>query len=165
MKIEQFIEEFHKSQNKEAYVKKHVVNTYVPYEQKIALANNLVKKTMTASNGDMVRNTPAIYMNYVFSLVYYYTDVEVDKDKSLEVLNAIEKDNISPILISAIGNDANSLDAVIKMVVEDAIQNHCDLVNFMTIKSDNIQLILDKAEEALKGLPQRRGNDGKGEDK
>lgn len=155
MKINEFIEEFNKSQNKEAFVKKHITNSYVPFEKKIALANNLVKKVMTASNGDLVRNTPGIYMNYVLSLVSLYTDIEIPENDSLEVFNQIEKNNVNSLLVTAVGADASSLDAVIKMTVEDAINNHCDLVNFMTIKEENIYLLLDKVETVLKGIPKK----------
>ena len=155
MHINDFIKEFNDAADKEKAVKKHVINTYVPFEKKIALANNIVKKVMLASNGDLVRDTPGIYMNYILALVSLYTDIEVQKDETLEVLNSIEEHNISPLLATAIGTDAGSLDAIIKMVVEDAINNHCDLVNFMTIKQDNIHFILDKAENILKGLPEK----------
>lgn len=152
MKINEFIEEFNNASDKEKAVKKHVINSYVPFENKIALANNLVKKVMTADNGDLVRNTPSIYMNYVLALLSHYTDIEVSQEESLDIFNLVEMNGVTAFLASAIGEDAGSLDAVIKMTVEDAINNHCDLVNFMTIKSDNVNLLLDKAEEVLKGL-------------
>lgn len=155
MKIEEFIEEFNKSQNKENYVKKHVISTYVPFENKIALANNIVKKTMFADNGDLVRNTPAIYMNYMLALIKLYMDIEVNDNETLSAFNLIEQYEVNPLLISAIGSDASSLDTVIKMVINDTIDNHSDLVNFMTIKEDNLKLLLDKAEAALKSLPQK----------
>lgn len=155
MKIEQFIEEFNKSQSKETYVKKHVINTYVPFENKIALANNIVKKTMFADNGDLVRNTPAIYMNYILALIKLYTDIEINDNETLSAFNLIEQYEVNPLLISAIGADAGSLDTVIRMVINDTIDNHSDLVNFMTIKEDNLKLLLDKAEAALKSLPQK----------
>jgi hypothetical protein len=39
------------------------------------------------------------------------------------------------------------------MVINDEINNHCDLVNFMTLKSDNVNIILDKFKDALAALP------------
>ena len=155
MNIEQFIEEYNKSQSKETYVKKHVISTYVPFENKIALANNIVKKTMFADNGDLVRNTPAIYMNYMLALIKLYTDIEINDNETLSAFNLIEQYEVNPLLVSAIGSDASSLDTVIKMVINDTIDNHSDLVNFMTIKEDNLKLLLDKAEAALKSLPQK----------
>jgi len=150
MKIEQFIEEFHKSQNKEAYVKKHVVNTYVPYEKKITIANAIVKRVMRMESGDVIRNTPAIYMNYVLALVKEYTDIEIMHDDSLNIMNSLEENEITPIITKLVGKDIVSFETILKMVVSDEIDNHNDIVNFMSLKSDNVSLIIDKIEETLK---------------
>jgi hypothetical protein len=94
-------------------------------------------------------------MNEVVSLVREYTDIEIGKNESLDVFNKIEKNNITELLVDAIGSDAQRLQTVISMVVNDAVANHGDLVNFMSLKSDNVNVILDKLKDALVALPQK----------
>lgn len=151
MDIKEFIKGY--NQNGVNFLKLHVIRKYIPYEQKIAIAKAIVKTTMKTPTGDFVRNTPAVYMNYSLSLVRDYTDVEIDPKESLATFNLLEKEDVFSNLIEAIGEDARKLDTVVKMVINDEINNHCDLVNFMTLKSDNVNIILDKFKDALAALP------------
>lgn len=153
MKIEQFVEEFNKSQNKEAYVKKHVVNEYVPFERKLGISD-LIAKKMTLDNGDLIKNTPMVYENFILSLIREYTDVELTPENNLADFNLIEKYGISDILATAIGRDAKAFNTVLDMVINDAIDNHNNIVNHLNLKSDNIHFILDKFQDVAKRLSQ-----------
>lgn len=154
MKIQDFIKGYEVAKDKESYMSEHIKTHYIDFEEKVAIGN-VIAKTFSRPNGDFIRNAPAVYMNYIFTLVKEYTDIEVEKSSILFVFNAIEKDNITPVLMSAIGADASRMETVIKMVINDAIDNHNDLVNFMSLKSDNVNIILDKFKDALSALPQK----------
>lgn len=144
MRVKEFVEGYENANAKENFIKNHVVKTYIPYEQKIAISKAIVKTAMTDKTNNFVRNTPYVYMNYVVSLVREYTDIEIEKGDALSIFNAIEEHNITNDLVTSIGNDAVRLDTVIKMVINDAIDNHCDIVNFLNVKKDAIALVLDE---------------------
>lgn len=153
MKIEQFIDEYNKSQNKEAYVKKHIANSYIPFERKIALSN-LIAKKMTLDNGDLIKNTPMVYENFILSLIREYTDIELVPENNLADFNLIEKNGISDVLAAAIGRDAKAFNTILDMVINDTIDNHNNLVNHLSLKAENINFILDKFQNAIQKLPQ-----------
>jgi hypothetical protein len=155
MKIDEFIKGYNGATDKKGFINLHVVRKYLPYEEKVVIANAIVKSFTNKETGDFVRNTPAVFMNEVVSLVREYTDIEIGKNESLDVFNKIEKNNITELLVDAIGSDAQRLQTVISMVVNDAVANHGDLVNFMSLKSDNVNVILDKLKDALAALPQK----------
>ena len=155
MKIDEFIKGYNVATDKKGFINVHVVRKYLPYEEKVVIANAIVKSFTNKETGDFVRNTPAVFMNEVVSLVREYTDIEIGKNESLDVFNKIEKNNITELLVDAIGSDAQRLQTVISMVVNDAVANHSDLVNFMSLKSDNVNVILDKLKDALAALPQK----------
>ena len=155
MTIEQFIEEFNKSQNKENYVKKHVVNDYINFERKIAISE-LIAKKMILENGDLIKNTPMVYENFILSLVREYTDIELTPDNNLFDFNLIEKYGISNTLAKAIGRDAEAFNTVLDMTINDAIDNHNNLINHLSLKSENISLIFDRFQSAIQKLPQTK---------
>lgn len=156
MKIEQFIEEFNKSQNKETYVKKHMTTDYISFERKIAISN-LIAKKMILDNGDLIKNTPLVYENFILSLVREYTDIELIPENNLADFNLIERYGVSDILAKAIGRDAKTFNTILDMVINDIIDNHNNLVNHLSLKSENINFILDKLQNAIQKLPRVTG--------
>lgn len=155
MKIEQFIEEFNKSQNKTAYVKKHVITDYISFEKKIGISS-LIAKKMILDNGDLIKNTPMVYENFILSLVREYTDVELTPKNNLADFNLIERYGISDILAESIGRDAKAFNTILDMTINDAIDNHDNLVNHLSLKSENLNFILDKLQSASQKIPQTK---------
>lgn len=156
MKVEQFIEEFNKSQSKETYVKKHMTTDYISFERKIGISD-LIAKKMILDNGDLIKNTPLVYENFILSLVREYTDIELTPENNLADFNLIERYGVSDILAKAIGRDAKTFNTILDMVINDTIDNHNNLVNHLSLKSENINFILDKLQNAIQKLPQVTG--------
>lgn len=152
MNIEQFIEEFDKAQNKKTYVHQHVTTEYIDFERKIAICN-LIAKKMMLENGDLIKNTPMIYENFILSLLREYTDIETSPDESLKAFNLLEMHGITELLVSEIGKDAKRFNTVLDMIVADTIDNHNNLVNHLSLKSDNMHFIFDKLQEFVQKMP------------
>lgn len=148
MKIEQFIEEFTKAKDKEACMGSHIVTDYIDFERKIAISN-LIAKKMVLDNGDLVKNTPMVYENFILTLVREYTDLEVDKKDSLKCFNLLEKFAVTECLVDAIGKDAKRFNTVLDMIIADFIDNHNNLVNYLSLKADNVDFILDKLQKVI----------------
>ena len=145
MKVKEFVQEFNKSQNKEACVKKHLKCIYLPYEKKIALSKIITKKLFNES-GDLVKNTPLIYENFVLYLVREYTDIDLDNGGSLDDFNLIEENNITESIVRAIGKDADRFNTVLDMTVNDCIDNYNNIINFISLKTENASFIFDKLQ-------------------
>lgn len=153
MKVKEFIDEFNRSQNKEAFVKKHIVVDYLPYERKIALSEIITKKLFNES-GDLIKNTPLVYENFVIHLMREYTDIELADGGSLEDFNYLEKYNVTEYLIKAIGKDAERFNTVLDMTVNDKIDNYNNLINFISLKTENMNFIFDKLQKSAQKVSQ-----------
>lgn len=149
MLLKDFIKEFTSSADKKKTMMKHVKNSYIPFERKVAIATAIANKQI-APTGDLIKNTPMVYMSYVLSLVKEYTDIELSKDNSLADFNLLEQNGVTEYLILVAGKDGQSFDTVLQMVVGDTVDNHNNLVNQLNMKGDNIKFILDKVEDILK---------------
>ena len=154
MKIEQFVDEFNKSQNKESCVKAHIVTSYIDFERKIAICS-LIAKKMILENGDLVKNTPMVYENFVLSIAREYTDIETSPEESLKAFNLLEQNGVTEYLVSAIGKDAKRLNTILDMTVADTIDNHNNLVNHLSLKSDNMNLIFDKLQTIVGAMSEK----------
>ena len=152
MNIEQFIGEFDKAQNKKTYVQQHVTTEYIDFERKIAICG-LIAKKMILENGDLIKNTPMIYEHFVLSLLREYTDIETTPDESLKTFNLLEMHGVTEHLVSVIGADAKRFNTILDMTVADTIDNHNNLVNHLSLKTDNVQFIFDKLQEFVQKLP------------
>ena len=153
MKVEEFIEEFNKSQNKEACVKKHIITDYINFERKVAICN-LISKKLIVENGDLIKNTPMVYENFILSLVKEYTDIELTAENNIADFNLIEKNEVSDILAKVIGRDAKAFNTILDMTINDTIDNHNNLINHLTLKSENLNYIFDKLQSAIQKFPQ-----------
>lgn len=155
MNVKEFIDEFNKSQNKDACVKKHITTSYIPYERKISLSDIIAKK-MFNDNGDLIKNTPLVYENFVMRLVREYTDIEYEPESSLESFNLIEESNATESIIKAIGKDAERFNTVLDMTINDSIDNYNNIINFISLKTENVGVIFDKLQFAMQNLPQSK---------
>ena len=155
MNVKEFIDEFNKSQNKDACVKKHITTSYIPYERKIALSDIIAKK-MFNDNGDLIKNTPLVYENFVMRLVREYTDIEYEPENALESFNLIEESNATESIIKAIGKDAERFNTVLDMTINDSIDNYNNIINFISLKTENVGVIFDKLQFAMQNLPQSK---------
>ena len=155
MNVKEFIDEFNKSQNKDACVKKHITTSYIPYERKIALSDIIAGK-MFNYNGDLIKNTPLVYENFVMRLVGEYTDIEYEPENSLESFNLIEESNATESIIKAIGKDAERFNTVLDMTINDSIDNYNNIINFISLKTENVGVIFDKLQFAMQNLPQSK---------
>lgn len=151
MKIEQFIDEFNKSQDKEAYVKKHITKEYIPYSHKISLCNNIAEFTthkQVQGRKIFSIDTAMRYMLFVLTIIESYTDIELGlDDKRMKAFDLIEQYNVMFFIANCMGNEYKRLDTVLKMQVDDIYSNERDLPSFLDTKIDAINLVLEKMGE------------------
>ena len=151
MKVEEFIEEFNKSQNKEACVSSHIVNQYLPFTQKISVCNKIAEFTTHKQIQDkkiFSIDSAMRYMLFVFAIIECYTDLELGKDDDrMKSFDLLEMNNVMFFVRKCLGDEYERLDTVLRMQVEDIYNNERDIPSFLETKIDAINLILERVGE------------------
>ena len=169
MNINDFINEYNDSQNKEEIIKKHIINRYIPYERKIAICNNIVKSAdytpvvEVTDRSYYSPNTPIRFVFFCISLIQEYTDIELDMlDKKIDVIgsfNKLDKVGVIEEIISELGREYKILKTVLEMVVNDTECKESNLVNFFTTKFDSMKALYDASlpiiEDKIINFPKR----------
>lgn len=163
MDYKKFIDEYNVANDKTKYVQKHMLNSYVPYEDKVAECRTVVDITshkMVNVNGQEHKiywnNTPMQHMFYILTLISLYTDIEWEKDsgnsnENLKVYNELSKNGSIYIIISLITPfEKQSFDTVLNMVEEDMYENERSIPSYLDTKIDAFSLSIN---EIMKNLP------------
>ena len=162
MDYKKFIDEYNVSNDKIKYVQKHMLNSYVPYEDKVAECRKIIDITshkMVNINGQEHKvywnNTPMQHMFYILTLISLYTDIEWTKDsgdnnENLEVYNELSKNGSIYTIISLITPfEKQSFDTVLNMVEEDTYENERSIPSYLDTKIDAFSLSIN---EMMKNL-------------
>lgn len=148
MKIEQFIEEFNKSQNKETCIKKHVVNDYMSYAQKVSVCNKIVELSSHKYVEDkkvFSLDSTMRYMLFVYAVIDRYTDIELGQGESrVNGFDLLEKHNVMYFISKCLGDEFKRLETILKMRVDDAYSNERDLASFLETKIDALNIVLEQ---------------------
>ena len=146
MKINEFIEGYKKARNKVDFCKNHVITTYLTYERKKALCENIINSSMYKEvNGKKMFYVDSVikYELYNLTLIREYTDLELSNDgaEMLADFNLLEEVNVMPEMVKAIGIDAVSFDQVLQMMVDDEFANN-SLEAKLDAKFEALELML-----------------------
>lgn len=166
MKLNDFVQFFKSTKNKEQFVKEHIKTTYLPYEDKISLCKEIADRTMWITVNDkqvFSVNSPMRYMLFVQGIVQYYTDIEIpdDGESRLLAFNEFEKNGITSYLPEAIGSDYKALNTVLSMVYDDVIANETNLITYFDRKLKAASLSFDTMiAAAAEVIQQQTKSDG-----
>lgn len=155
MDYKKFIDEYNVANDKTKYVQKHMLNSYVPYEDKVAECRKIIDitshKMMTVNDQEHKiywNNTPMQHMFYILILISLYTDIEWTKDsgdsnENLKVYNELSKNGSIYTIISLITPfEKQSFDTVLNMVEEDTYENERSIPSYLDTKIDALELML-----------------------
>lgn len=141
MNIDEFVSRYMFVKDKEFFIKEHIVTQYVPYMKKVNDCEHIVKAT-TSKDGIFKQNTPMRYMLFNVNLIDKYTDL--DANEIFESYEALDKENLIEILISAIPKrELDSYQKLLSMCTEDYMINNRDLVSYIETKVEELQLTGD----------------------
>lgn len=155
----EFIQKFKISKDKEAFVKKHIKRTYVPYAEKLAEAKKIADlsthTTLTTSLGTEIiykKDTPVLYFLKTIRLINLYTDVEQGETSDInKFYDSLAEIGAFDALLSQISEgEITQFSAMIDMCVSDIYENERDLVSFLDTKFEAMKMILNSASEFLK---------------
>ena len=147
MKVQEFITQY--KLYGDDFIAKHLTNLYVSYARKIAEAHKIVDLTMYKEvNGvrHFWHDTPTQYNLFIQRLIANYTDIEMDNPledyDSLDALGLIEK-----IIAIIPQSEYSEFNTVLKMVVDDEINNIRSIPSYIDTKIDAIMLLLSGIAE------------------
>lgn len=127
MKVEEFIKGYKSSTNKTAFVKKHIIHTYVPYIQKINNCREIINKTLYIKNGEheiYKSDTATRYLLFSISIIMLYTDIEMSTNKRIEEFDLLEEQDIFTVLGENIGKDYLAYSTILQGMIEDEKENN-----------------------------------------
>lgn len=171
MNIMQFIDEYEASANKKNYVEKHITKRYLPFETKVALAEQIIKNTMyiTVMDKKLFRpNTPSKHMWTTIIAIKNYTDIELEDATDTEIsvgqqnlnsFNLLEKCGATLEITKAIGIDFAKFANIIEMVLQDTLDAERNIVPFLDTKIDAWRLSLEVLGSTIQEIQERQNND------
>lgn len=153
MKYDEFVDKYNKASNKNAFLKKHVVKTYLPYEMKISEAKEIINRTCYKEiNGKRVyqQDSPAFFMFFMLRIIYNYTDVEIgDGADALFAFNLLSENELfEPIIMALPSKEYDTFNTVLQMVKDDEMENYRSLAGFFETKVEALGLSLNALAEA-----------------
>lgn len=142
MKIIDFIEEFKKSTSKEALLREHIKSYYMSWMMKVAEAENIIQKSCYVDDNFRL-NSPLRYYLYMIVIVRNYTDLEFDDEEAVRDFNSLEEAGISDMLVSLIGEDVEKFNTVLKMTLDDHMENYRSFAGYIDNKSSALMEVLE----------------------
>lgn len=130
---------------KESYLKKLNVKEYVDYEVKMALATKIVN----ASSFDQERptvvkvNAPMRYVLFVYTVLSYYTDLDMHSDKMFAEFNMLNKNGLIDKIFNSIPEkEVSEFNSIVAMTYEDFLANYREPHSFIANQIDNLGSLL-----------------------
>ena len=163
MKISEFVKKYQTAfinapeTQTAAFIKKHITKTYIPYEVKIGKASDIIRFSMYKTVGDkqvFALCSPLKYVFFVQTVIDEYTDLEWDtnEDGTFNIsagFNMLEENDLTELIINAIGKDIDRLSTVINLAIDDEIRTNHSLVGFFENKADAISLAMSTLLDAI----------------
>lgn len=147
------------TQAKDRYLKEKVKYTeYTNFEVVCFYADIIINGSMFTKNKDIKIDSCKKYLQYVFTLLFYYTNVDVHAEQWILEFNKLKRYNLLEEIIKGIPEtEISTLDAVLEMKTNDAMTNYYNFQNWATKKlgdfypyiSKNIDSFLEKIEELI----------------
>lgn len=124
------------SQAKDRYLKEKVKYTeYTNFEVACFYADKIVANSMFDKNGDIKVDSCQKYLQYIFALLSFYTNVDVHANQWILEFNKLRRYGLLEEIIKGIPEaEVSTLDAVLEMKSNDAMTNYYNIQNWATKK-------------------------------
>lgn len=144
IKVDDFVAQYKEAQNKEGFIKKHIIKTYEPYALKIVTCQRVIDRAMyiTVKNNDGAEkkkfqlNTPLRYMLFLMSMVIEYTDIEFSSDRAMDDYDSLVSSGAMSSIIGGIGEDFAQYKSVMDMMVDDLMDRERNLIDWIETKEE-----------------------------
>lgn len=157
MIAQDFFEEYKNANEKEKCAAKHVVRKYVPYAEKLTMADKIIENSMYAKIGGAKTfkpDTTVRYFLFIMAIIEAYTDIRFSDDgkngqQNLESFDLFESNGATEVFTKVIGDDIGRLTTVLQMKVDDVTDMERSLVPFLDTKIQAWSLSMDAVSKAI----------------
>ena len=162
MLVREFIEEYKTAVDKEKCAAKHVVKRYMPYTEKIMIADKIIDSSMYVKvNGvkTFKPDTVVRYFLFIMAIIEEYTDIEFSDAKvsdvakgemNLQSFDLFEENGATEVFTKVIGADIGRFNTVLKMKVDDVMDMERSLVPFLDTKIQAFSMSTNALAEAMR---------------
>lgn len=160
--IDEFIKKYDSytaTSAKEAYFKQMIKPTgYVPFVMQCFYADGIIKASCYDKDGNIHFDSAKKYIQYVFTLLRYYTNFDVQSDNFVEQYDVLASRDLIEKIINIIPDiNKKTLDTVLQMKTDDIMTNEYEPHAFITKKitdlqpsiSDGLNSLLDNINKVL----------------
>lgn len=153
MEIKEFVEKYNNETDedkKEQMIKDRIKTYYMPYCQKVAFVEKVIKSTCY-KNKSFVLDSPILSYIFITKAIEYYTDLKFEDDKDFDRL---EQYGINQKFIDNIGTDYYCLKSVLDMDLSDIEKVNNNIVKLFT---DAFSLFDEQMNDLLRKLSDQNG--------
>jgi hypothetical protein len=143
------------SQAKDRFLKEKVKYTeYTNFEVVCFYVDRIIANSMFDKNGDIKVDSCQKYLQYMFALLSFYTNVDVHGEQWILEFNKLRRYGLLEEIIKGIPEaEISTLDAILEMKSNDAMTNYYNIQNWATKKLGEFYPFIAKGiNEILEGL-------------
>lgn len=124
------------SQAKERYLKEKVKYIeYTNFEVVCFYVDKIIANSMFDKNGDIKVDSCQKYLQYIFALLSFYTNIDIHAEQWILEFNKLRRYGLLEEIIKGIPEtEVNTLDAILEMKSNDAMTNYYNIQNWATKK-------------------------------
>lgn len=149
MTAKMFAMQFAKEANKEKFIQKHIVKTYIPYGDKVEMCGRICRATLY-DNGTFRMNSPAQMMMNELAVIEAYTDIEIDYEQVLPCYDVLAECGAIAAIIGMLPElEMSTWQRVLGMTASDIMTNERDLVSFIEHKAETFEKVLETLSELI----------------
>lgn len=150
MKYTDFVIQYKKSKEQEAFVTKHVKKSYMPYAEKLALAKSIANRTSWNEDGKYERNTTLQAWLLQTNMISYYTDITWEDTEVIQAYDSLVESGAFELIFSYIPESERvQLQAITDMFISDIYTNFRDIPAWLDSKIEALDLGLGSIMSGL----------------
>lgn len=153
MTVKEFVEKYNESKAKLDYAKRQIIKKYLPYAEKVAIGDRIVKVSMYA--GDLVKvfkmNTPVKTMFLNMAIIDAYSNI--DFEFTVDEYDLLSESGAITDLLSSIPEEEVRLCATtVESMITDEIENTREIVSFLETKYEALKATFDSLLKVVEEL-------------
>ena len=145
MTVQEFIEGYQSSTDKDIYVQNHITTEYIPYFQKVEEAKRIVETTSYKTINDRKvfwQDSPMKGIFFICRLISDYTDIDLGNDPMTAYDELTKNGLITQIAAYIPQSEYKEFSTILQMVYDDLIENTRSLAGYLDIKFDSLEKVL-----------------------
>ena len=170
--VKSFVEEYEKCSNNDDKAKflksKLKTEKYMPYADKLALAENIVKSSsyaMIKEDGKLKQtdrvalNSPMRYILFVMTVVDKYTNIEVNFGNIMPDFDALNFNSLIEVIFEKIGDkETAEFNTVVEMVLNDFMANKYQFKNYINDTLSRVSGLVEKCAPLIDNIISKLDN-------